>query len=151
MPSRLLAALLVVMVAAAACDEAAPADPNRPGVPATIAGTSWRVVSVGGRAPVAGGVPTVAFEVARVIGSGGCNTFGGSYRYDADSGQITFENLGMTAMGCFDGRRNEFETAFSEALVQVVLVSIDARGLLTLRGPGGAIVLEPDPQRAVEG
>jgi heat shock protein HslJ len=151
MPSRLLAALLVAMVALAACGEAAPANPNRPGVPATIAGTSWRVVSVGGRTPVAGGVPTVTFEVARVTGSGGCNSFGGSYRYDAGSGRITFENVAMTAMGCVDGGRNEFETVFSQALFRVELVSIDERGLLTLSGPGGAIVLEPDPQRAVEG
>jgi heat shock protein HslJ len=150
MPSRLLAALLGVLVAVAACGEA-PTDPSRSGVPATMSGTSWRVVSVGGRIPVPGGVPTIAFEVARVTGSGGCNSFGGSYRYDAGSGRITFENVAMTAMGCLDARRNDFETVFSQALFQVGLVSIDAPGLLTLSGPGGAIVLEPDPQRAVEG
>jgi heat shock protein HslJ len=151
MPSRLLAALLVVMIAVAACGEPGPSDPNGPGVPATIAGTSWRVVTVGGRAPVAGSVPTITFEVARVTGSGGCNSFGGSYRHDAGSGRISFENLGMTAMGCAERQVTEFETVFSQALVQVELVSVDARGLLTLSGPGGAIVLEADPQRAVEG
>jgi heat shock protein HslJ len=151
MPSRLLAALLVVMVAAMACDDAAPADPNRPGVPATIAGTSWRVVSVGGRAPVAGSVPTITFEGARVTGDSGCNFFGGSYQYDAGSGRISFENLGMTARACAEARRNEFETVFTLALQQVERVSVDIGGLLTLSGPGGAIVLEADPQRAVEG
>jgi hypothetical protein len=57
----------------------------------------------------------------------------------------------MTARACVEAPRNEFETRFSQALVQANLVSVDAEGRLTLGGPGGAIVLEVDPQRAVEG
>ncbi|MDX6573559.1 MAG: putative lipoprotein [Gaiellales bacterium] len=151
MPARLGFALLLGLVVLAACDGLAPSIATREGQPATLAGTAWRVVSVEGRTPVAGGAPTIAFDASKVSGSSGCNFFSGAYRYDGASGEIGFDNLGMTARACAEAARNEFETRFSQALVQANLVSVDAEGRLTLGGPGGAIVLEVDPQRAVEG
>jgi heat shock protein HslJ len=96
-------------------------------------------------------VPTVTFEVSTVSGSGGCNFFSGSYRYDRATGRIGFERIAMTAMACAEPPVNAFETRFSQALAQADLVSLDIRGRLTVNGPGGAVVLERDPQRAVEG
>ncbi|MEA2578835.1 MAG: putative lipoprotein [Chloroflexota bacterium] len=116
-----------------------------------MAGSSWRVVGVGGQVPVAGRVPTLTFEDAKVSGSGGCNVFSGSYQYDPASGQIRFGNIGMTARACAEPAANDFETRFSDALVRANGVSVDSQGRLTLSGPGGAILLEVDPQRAVEG
>ncbi|MBA2380936.1 MAG: META domain-containing protein [Chloroflexi bacterium] len=109
--------------------------------PASLAGAAWVVISVDGRLPVAGGEPTVAFTPAGVSGSGGCNHFGGSYRYDPATGALEFENLAMTAMACADDRRNQFEAGFSRALQQANVASSDELGHLILTGPGGAIVL----------
>jgi heat shock protein HslJ len=151
MPARFASALLAVLMALAACDGAPPPDVSGPGHPATLAGTAWRVVGVDGREPVVGKVPTVMFEISTVSGSGGCNFFSGSYRYDPGTGRIGFDRIGMTARACAEPLANAFETRFSEAFVQADLAFLDTQGRLSLNGPGGAIVLEPDPQRAVEG
>jgi len=141
---------LLILVLLTACST--PAEPSD-GIqrPATLAGTAWRVVSVGGRAPVALAVPTAMFGTDRVTGSGGCNSYGGSYRYDPGTGRIEMRELGMTAMACAEGPRNDFEGLFVQALGQANLVAVDGQGRLGLSGPGGLVVLERDPQGAVEG
>jgi heat shock protein HslJ len=60
-------------------------------------------------------------------------------------------DLAMTSVACVEGPRNDFETVFFQALGQANLVSVDSQGRTALSGPGGLIVLEVDPQRAVEG
>jgi heat shock protein HslJ len=60
-------------------------------------------------------------------------------------------DLGMTLMACAEAPRNDFETAFFQAFSQANLVSVDAQGRLELSGSGGLVLLETDPQRAVEG
>jgi len=135
----LLAGLLLGSLLGA-CGEDGPADPGRDGPPTTLAGTQWRAVTIGSAVPPVGGEPTLAFGTSEVKGSGGCNSFGGSYRYDP-SGEVRFAELGMTAMACQDNRRNEVETAFMQMLGRVAQASIDARGLLVLSGPGGEIRL----------
>jgi heat shock protein HslJ len=142
--------VMVVLVLLTACST--PAEPSD-GLqhPATLTGTAWRVVSVGGRAPIALAVPTAMFAADRVTGSGGCNSYGGTYRYDPGTGRIEMRELGMTAMACAEAPRNDFEGVFIQALGRVNLVSVDAQGRMGLSGPGELIVLERDPQRAVEG
>jgi heat shock protein HslJ len=144
-PGLVLATILGVFVlAAGACGGSAGSsetigEPH----PATLVGTAWTVVSVGGRTPVPGSEPTVAFDAQSATGSGGCNVFGGSYRYDPIAARIAFgDNLGMTAMACGEAARNEFETLFFQALTQATLVSIDGAGRLSLGGAGGVILLE---------
>jgi heat shock protein HslJ len=152
MPTLLRVALLVLLVALAACSgPPGPSDVIREGHPATLAGTAWRVVSVGGRVPVAAAVPTATFAAVRVSGSGGCNTYGGRYQYDPATGRIEMRDLGMTLMACAEAPRNDFETVFFQAFSQANLVSVDAKGRLELSGSGGLVLLETDPQRAVEG
>ena len=85
--------------------------------------------------------PTVAFDVARLTGSGGCNSFGGSYRYDPAGGAIAFDDLGMTAMACVEQPVNDLEGMFTQTMTRANLVSVDDRGLLVLSGPGGQIFL----------
>ena len=147
---HLVAALLFVALAGCST-EPGPSESHPAGHPATLAGTAWRVVSVGGRAPVAAARPTAVFSPDRITGSGGCNTYGGRYRYDPATGQIEMRDLGMTLMACVEAPRNDVETAFFQTLGQANLVSVDPHGVLTLSGPGGVIVLQVDPQRAVEG
>jgi heat shock protein HslJ len=152
MPTLLRVAPLVLLAALAACSgPPGPSNVVREGHPATLAGTAWPVVSVGGRVPVAAAVPSATFAADRVTGSGGCNSYGGGYQYDPASGRIQMHNLVMTSMACLEAPRNDFETAFFRALGTANLAAVDARGRLMLSGPGGMIALEPDPQRAVEG
>jgi heat shock protein HslJ len=112
--------------------------------PATLANTAWRAVSVAGLSPVAGSEPTAIFKVADVTGSASCNHWGANYRYEGSTGRITFDGLGMTAMGCANAALTQVETAFSNALGSVTTVSIDPAGRLVLSGPGGDIVMAVD-------
>lgn len=150
---RLIVALAaLLLVALVGCStEPGPSGSDPVGRPAGLIGTAWRVVSVSGRAPNPGAVPTATFSADRVTGSGGCNTYGGGYRYDPTTGQIEMRDLGMTLMACVEAPRNDFEAAFFQTLGLANLASVDAQGVLTLSGPGGVIVLQVDPQRAVEG
>ena len=147
-----LVVVAAVLLALVGCStEPGPSGSDPAGRPAALMGTAWRVVSVGGRTPNAGSVPTATFSADRITGSGGCNTYGGRYRYDPTSGRIEMRDLGMTLMACVDVPRNDFEGVFFQALGQVHLATVDLTGRMTLSGPGGQIVLEVDPQRAVEG
>lgn len=110
------------------------------GRPATLAGTAWRVVSIAGQRPPAGSEPAIAFDATTAKGSGGCNTFSGTYRHDR-TGALAFGDLAMTAMACLEAPRNELETAFMRALGGVNRASVDALGRLILSGSSGEILL----------
>ena len=63
-------------------------------------GTSWQVSSpFGGRPIIDDTHLTLAFSGGQVAGSGGCNTFNGSYTA-SDDGGFEIENLAVTEMGC---------------------------------------------------
>jgi heat shock protein HslJ len=138
---RPLLLVLLVSLFFAACDDA---DLTRDGRPATLVGTAWRVLSVNGRAPVVRSEPTAIFAAGQVKGSAGCNSYGGSYQYEPSTGAIAFHELSMTAMGCLEPGRNEFEGLFSTAISQATSASIDPHGRLVLTGPGGQILLAVD-------
>lgn len=133
-----LVLLLGVMLAACGYDDPSPTAVD--GHPPTLAGTAWRVVSIAGRQPPAGSEPAIAFDATTAKGSGGCNTFSGTYRYEP-TGAIAFGDLAMTAMACLEAPRNELETAFLRTLGAVDMASVDARGLLVLSGPAGQVWL----------
>ena len=145
---RLLVLAVTLLLVGAACGSGDPAPSVREGHPAVLAGTSWRVVSVAGRTPVAGSEPTIVFTATNASGSGGCNSWFGAYRYDTNGG-LAFGDLGMTAMACLEDPKNALETAFMTALGQANLASTDPRGLLVLSGSGGQIFLanaaQPNP------
>ena len=133
--------LLLMALALAACDAFGLV---RESHPAALSQTAWRVVAIDGRAPVPGGEPTAAFDVDRVSGSAGCNSYGGRYAYDPATGAISFGELGRTLMLCTEPARNDVETAFMKALVRVSDASIDPEGRLVLSGGGSEIVLAVD-------
>jgi heat shock protein HslJ len=128
----LVAAILFVLVLVG-CGEPGSSMP-----PLTLAGTTWRAVSVAGRSPVADREPTISFDADRVRGSGGCNQFGGSYS-DVD-GVLAFGDLSMTLMGCSEPI-GSIETAFMGTLTALKGASIDDSGRLVLDGPGGQVLL----------
>lgn len=140
-PTALL--LVLLLAALAACSSAGSASPSTDPVPDTLAGTSWRAVSVGGRSTVVGREPRLAFEATKVTGSGGCNQFGGDYTY-AD-GRLSFGELPMTLMGC-DEPIGSIEGDFLKLLGGGVTVTVDDGGQLLLEGPAGQALLVPAPR-----
>ena len=63
-----------------------------------LEGTSWRMVSYDGIAPLPETNPTLEFETIQVGGNASCNSFSGQYRVSGD--MVTFEGLTMTLMAC---------------------------------------------------
>jgi heat shock protein HslJ len=139
---RTLAAAALILAAAGCADPGPSPSPSSVG-PAALAGTSWIVKAVNGRAPVAGAVPTVAFDADAVTGSGGCNHIGGRYRYDRATGAFAVRELGGTAMGCLQPGVTEFETAFLQVLGNAGQAGIGPDGELILDGPAGRVLLVP--------
>ena len=138
---RFLAPALVValLIALVACDAAEPVPPAG-GRPPTLEGTNWSVLTVAGRAPQPGVAMTIMFTASTARGSGGCNQFGGNYQYEAATGRIAFDELGMTAMACVDNRRMDLEAAYVQALGRASQVEVDADRHLVIGGPGGVVV-----------
>ncbi len=84
-----------------------------------LAGTSWVLQSIDGNRQVGaaiGGQPvTLQFTSATEMGgSGGCNSYGGSYQ--ASGGRISFGEIMSTLMMCADEDVAAVETAFFAAL-----------------------------------
>jgi heat shock protein HslJ len=141
---RLLVGLVLGLSLAVGCDSGSSPPGSGPvnGHPATLAGTSWIVAAVVGQAPpVRGSEPTIAFDGTQVRGSGGCNSFGGRYAYDPVTGQLRFDELGMTAMACAERPKNDYEAAFFQTLARADVATLGTDGGLTLSGPGGRIDL----------
>ena len=84
-----------------------------------LAGTDWRLVSLGpagGEAGlVAGTTVTLKFgEDGRASGSTGCNSYGGTYQVRGDT--ISFGRLISTRRACLDQNANQQEQRFLAAL-----------------------------------
>jgi heat shock protein HslJ len=131
----------VAVITVDACGATDPSASTPGGQPGSLSGTSWVVLSVAGRSPVPGAVPTLSFGADAVTGSGGCNHLGGSYRLDPATGGIALSDLGMTAMGCLQVGVGDYETTFLRALGSATKAGVDTAGQLRLEGPAGQIVL----------
>jgi heat shock protein HslJ len=136
MKTALVALLACVLVA---CAGGAASPSGAAGIP-TLAGTSWKAVSVAGRATVSGSEPTLAFDATKVTGSGGCNQFGGEYTFEG--GRLTFGEMPMTLIGC-EEPISTIEGEFLKVLQGGVTVSVDDGGQILLEGPGGQALLVP--------
>lgn len=84
-----------------------------------LAGTAWDLVSFGPAGAEEPAVPgsevTLIFDATgQAGGSGGCNTYGGSYQTDGDN--IAFGELVSTLMACADDALNEQEGRYLAAL-----------------------------------
>ncbi|MFV1949361.1 MAG: META domain-containing protein [Anaerolineales bacterium] len=65
-----------------------------------LRGTSWKLVSYGGKLPIEGKTMTANFDGAEVSGSASCNHYFGAYKIKGS--QISIEGLGWTEMACMD-------------------------------------------------
>jgi heat shock protein HslJ len=84
-----------------------------------LEGTEWRLVEYGPTdAPVAALADppvTVRFEAGgKVGGSGGCNSYGGTYELDGQS--LTVGEIASTMMACADATAMQQETTYLGAL-----------------------------------
>lgn len=84
-----------------------------------LANTEWTLVSMGKpgaeQPAVSGAKVTLKLEDGgRAGGSGGCNSYGGSYQIQGD--QIKFENVNATLMACADENAMQQETQYFHAL-----------------------------------
>jgi len=137
---RLLAVAMASSIALAACDGGPAPSPSGSGA-SSLAGTSWTLVSVNGRSPVPRWQPTLGFTDTDASGYGGCNGYGGKYRYDPGTGSIAFVDMGMTLILCVDNERNVVESAFFQVLTAASHAAFDTEGRLHLVGAAGEIVL----------
>ena len=63
-------------------------------------GTAWELAAYRKSRPISGTTITATFEDGRVYGSGGCNSYSGSYQVSGDA--ITVGALAWTEMACLE-------------------------------------------------
>jgi len=108
-------------------------------------GTSWLAVELGGRPTVPDVRSTVTFDDGKISGSGGCNSYSGTYEAELSAGlygggtdTISIRGLGSTEMAC-DEKVMAQEAAFFDALTSATFYRL-SRDRLEL-GDGGDIVV----------
>lgn len=139
----MIRAVLLVCAAVVAACTAGPEMSQSPSGPLTLAGTSWRAVSVAGAAPVAGHEPTLTFTTDEINGSTGCNQYFGGYTYWR--GTIKLSNVGMTLIGC-DKEIGAIEGKYTQALNASTSASFEDGGQLVIDGRGGQLLFAPAPR-----
>ena len=105
-------------------------------VPAALAGTNWRVVSISGRATPAAGQFSMNFEAARLSAKFGCNGLGANYSQAGDT--VTTGPVMGTRMACPD---MSFETQGSAILDRPMRINWSGGDRLTLSNSAGSIAL----------
>jgi putative lipoprotein len=125
--------LLLLAAAASACGAV-----RRQSEP--LAGTSWILTELRGRAPAqSGGALTLRFEAGgRLGGNSGCNEFAGSYVSAA--GSWTTTDMVSTLRACAEQALNEQEAEFHAALAAATAYEI-VGDRLAFRDSAGNTVL----------
>ena len=134
--------LALSLVFVAACAPEPPASPIREAHPVSIAGSSWRIVAIGGAALPPQPEMTIEFADGRLTGQGPCNSIGGSALYDPTSGAIRIGDLVTTKRACVDPNLARVESVLVNSLRAATQVGVDPDGHLVLAGSGIDIVLD---------
>jgi len=104
--------------------------------------TSWELEAYGTpshlTAAIPGKEPTIDFSTSEVNGSGGCNSYFGSYTSDTD-GSLEIYDIGSTMMLCMDEDIRDQEQAFLEALAAADNYEV-VGGKLRITGAGKMLV-----------
>ena len=103
-------------------------------------GSSWQAVELGPRPTVPDIVSTIAFEDGEVSGSGGCNTYSGTYEaraaggaYGPEESTISIGDVGGTERACEELVMAQ-EAAFYDALTKATTYSLVVDRLELLDG-----------------
>ncbi|MBN1313534.1 MAG: META domain-containing protein [Anaerolineae bacterium] len=84
-----------------------------------LAGTEWILASLNGESPIEGTEPWLKFLDGTVVGSGGCNTFGGNYS-NGQNGRIRIYDLGGTHERCTAPEGIvEWETIYTDTITRI--------------------------------
>jgi heat shock protein HslJ len=106
---------------------------------AMLAGTAWELQSYGGTEVVAGSTVTLQFtDETQVLGSGGCNSYGGSYTVDGE--RITFNEIASTEMACLEDGVMAQESVFYAALAAATTYERTDSQLIITYGEGEQLV-----------
>lgn len=124
----MLALVVVVMVACSDDEGSNDASP--------LEGTTWTLTSADGTDAVAEATANLTLTDGQASGSGGCNSFNGSYTLDGD--QLSFGPLASTQMACEEPVMAQEATVFS-VLGAAESYSIDG-DQLTISSPAGSLV-----------
>lgn len=101
--------------------------------------SQWQLASIGGTPVIAGSAITLEFgENNQVGGSGGCNTYGGSYTMEDDT--ITFSDIFSTLMACLEGGIMEQEQVYFAALNSATRYEISSDQLIIEYDDGQQLV-----------
>jgi len=140
--TALVGATILIAVLLAACTATEPEQPSAGDT--TLAGTEWVLTSLDGDTPIEGTQITLSFGEGSLAGSGGCNTYGGSYT--ASDGSLALSDLYWTEMACLEPEGVlDQELAYLNALNTVARYRVDA-GRLTLYDEAWTQVLVFGPQ-----
>jgi heat shock protein HslJ len=105
-------------------------------------GTAWSLASIDGSAPLTGTTQTAAFAAGKISGSGGCNSYGGSYSLDGSSIQI--KDLVSTLIACTDPQgAMDQESAFLSGLGSAQSYELSTDKLQILTSDGKTLVFVP--------
>ncbi len=109
---------------------------------ATLAGTSWTLVEMAGKAPVASPKPiTMQFnDEGRVAGSAGCNQYFATYTEDAR--KLLVGPAMTTRMACLRPGVMEQESAFLKALSSAITFSREGDRLQVNAADGVSLVFQ---------
>jgi len=106
----------------------------------SLEGTEWQLVALRGEDPIAGKTITLRFEQTSLKGSGGCNTYGGSYTASADS--LSLSDLYWTEMACMEPEGiMEQEQAYLSALNTAARYQLDGDRLALYDEAGTEILV----------
>jgi len=96
MKKKLVVSLVLLLTALLALSSCA----NMPQASDPLDGTTWVLVAYRKTSPLEGTTITAEFAEGEVRGSGGCNSYFGSYTIEGQ--QLTIDGLGWTEMACLN-------------------------------------------------
>jgi len=137
MRNTLTFVLVLVLLGAVGCgkDEEKQETAQTPAAGPELAGTSWLVETMAGRAVLGETELTLRFGGnERISGNAGCNSFHGSFQLSGES--LSFGPLASTRKACPEEILAQ-ETGFLAALASTEQVSIEGGKILLLQPEGG--------------
>jgi heat shock protein HslJ len=147
MPIRTAFTVVVALFILTGCAAEPPASLTRVSHPTSLAGTTWRLLSIQGGPVPATPELTLAFDGDRVSGNGGCNSFGGQFTYEPATGALALSSLLSTMRACLEAARNDVESTYLKALQGATVANMDSAGHLVLTGSGPELVFEVGPRQ----
>ena len=133
----MIAVLLLLTASVAACAKTSQRQP--PAQNDRLADTEWALVSLNGDDLIGDRAMTLRIGETSIAGSGGCNTYGGSYTTSEDS--LHLSDVYWTEMACMEPEGiMEQEQAYFQALMATARYQI-AGDRLELYDEAGAQIL----------